>query len=257
MELPEKLEPLRLGNLRIVRRLAKRSVGVEALHRQHRVVRRLAHLDHAAEFARLAKRCLPTVVKRIVFGHLLEIVRRALGGFLRLDEYVDRLSGEVIGQASGLVFWVGSELLFEDAQLSAGGEGDPIDFISGQLRLRIERPQRLDFVSKKLEAHRPRAGQWKDVEDAAAQGDLPLLANLRLRFVALVLEPFDQVEWVDPVAQYETAEPLFQLVRSEGALQQADAVGHDDRADAIGVLALGQVNERLQPLAQYIGVRQF
>ena len=72
--------------------------------------------------------------------------------------------------------------------------------------------------------------------------------------VALVLEPFDQVERVDPVAQYETAEPFFQLFWGEGALQQADAVGYDDGADAIGVLALGQVNERLQPLGRGLTV---
>ena len=115
--------------------------------------------------------------------------------------------------------------------------------------MRVERPQRLDLVPEKLKAHRPGAGQREHVEDATAQGDLALLTDLRFRLVALILKPLDEVERINPVAQHESAKPLFQLGRGEGALQEADAVGDDHRGGTRGLRTLGQVDERLQPLA--------
>ena len=256
MKLTKKLATLCLGDLWIISRLAKRPVRVEALYPQQAVFARLAQLDHRAVGARLAKRDLPRVMKRIALRHLREIVGCSLSELLRLNEDVNRFAGQVPGQSVGRVFCVVSKLLFEDAQLAAGREGDLFDFVARELRVRIERPQRLNLVPEKLEAHRPGAGQRKHIEDAAAQGDLALLTDLRLRLVALILKPLDEVKWIDPVAQYETAKPLFQLGRREGALQEADAVGDDHRTGASGLWALGQVDERLQPLAQHVGMRQ-
>ncbi len=84
------------------------------------------------------------------------------------------------------------------------GNGSSVFPVSGSNRV-----MRLDLVAEKLEAHRPWAGQREDVEDAAAQGELPLLADLRLRLVALILEPLNEVERVDALAKLEAAEPVF------------------------------------------------
>ena len=255
MQLVEKLPPLRVGNLRVARRFAKRPVRVERLERRLGFVAGFANLDDCAAFARLAKRGFPVIVKQVAAGYLPEVIGDALGDVVRLDQQAKRITGEVVAEPAGGVARVGVELLLEDAKLAAGRDRGALDLLAVNLRLRIEGSQRLDFVAEKLEAHRPWAGQREDVEDAAAQGELPLLADLRLRLVALVLEPLNEVERVDALAKLEAAEPVFQLGRGEGPLQQGDGGGDDDRADG-GLLALGQVDERLEPFAQHVGVRQ-
>jgi len=238
MQLVEKLPPLRVGNLRVARRLAKRPVRVERLERRLGFVAGFANLDDCAAFARLAKRGFPVVVKQVAAGYLPEVIGDTLGDVVRLDQQAKRITGEVVAEPAGGVARVGAELLFEDAEFAAGRDRCAVDLLAVNLRLRIEGSQRLDFVAEKLEAHRPWAGQREDVEDAAAQGELPLLADLRLRLVALVLEPLNEVERVDALAKLEAAEPVFQLGRGEGPLQQGDGGGDDDRADG-GLLALG------------------
>ena len=93
VELAKKLATLRLGDLRIIGRLAKRPVCVEALYRQKAVVARLSHLDHRAVVSRLAKRDLPSVMKRIALRHLLEVVGRTLSDLLWLNKNVNRFAG--------------------------------------------------------------------------------------------------------------------------------------------------------------------
>ena len=260
MQLVEKLAALGVGNLRVTRRLAERPVRVEPLERRLGFFAGFANLDDAAELTRLAKRGFPVVVKQVAAWHLPEVVGHAPGNLLRIDQQKDRVTGEVVAQPPGGVVGVGAELLLEDAELAAGRDRGPVDLLAGKLGLRIEGAQRLEFVAEKLEAHRPGAGQWEDIEDAAAQRDLPLLADLRLRLVALVLEPLDEVERVDAVAKLEAAKPVFQFGRGEGPLQQPDTGGDDDRAGRGGVCAglsaLGQVDEGLEPFAQHVGVRQ-
>ena len=100
-------------------------------------------------------------------------------------------------------------MLLKDAKLTSGRDRGTVDLLAGNLRLRIEGAQRLDFITEKLEAYRPRTGQREDVENTAAQRDLPLLADLRLRLVALILEPLDEVQWINALSNLEVAEPIF------------------------------------------------
>ena len=51
----------------------------------------------------------------------------------------------------------------QDAEFAAGRDRGAVDLLSGNLCLRIEGAQRLDFIAKKLETHRPRAGKREDV----------------------------------------------------------------------------------------------
>ena len=89
--------------------------------------------------------------------------------------------------------------LFEQPQFSGRGQDGGGDFLARYLSERVEIAQRFNFVPEKLQADRPGTGGRIDVEDAAPQGDLAFVGHLHFRFVALVLEPFHEVQRVSTV----------------------------------------------------------
>ena len=111
-----------------------------------------------------------------------------------------------------------SDQPFEHPEFAGGRQRDGRHFFARHLRLGIEVAQGLEFIAEELKPDRPRAGQWEDIENAAALRDLAFLCDLRLRFVGLLFEPFDQVQRVKPVAALKPAGALAQLHGREGAL---------------------------------------
>src|SRR5581483_7461240 len=63
----------------------------------------------------------------------------------------------------------------KDSQLAAGRECDGIDLLAGNLRERIEMTQRLEFIAKKFQPHRPGTGHRINIQNAAAQREFALL----------------------------------------------------------------------------------
>jgi len=121
-------------------------------------------------------------------------------------------------------------------------------------------PERLEFVAEKFEPHRPGTGERPDVENAAAQGDFALLRDLRFRFIALLFEPFDQVERIDFIAADQRARAVFQIIRSKSFLQKRGDAGDDDcglwtpafaslRRGRLDCEFPGQRDERLEAVA--------
>ena len=123
----------------------------------------------------------------------------------------------------------------EEAQLPGGRNRDRRNLLPRNLGQRIKLPQRLQLVAKELQAHRPGAGERIDIENAAAQGDLPFLGHLRLRFITLLFEPLDQVQRIDAVAARERAGALANRPGRKRALEQGDDAGDDEG----GVMACG------------------
>ena len=117
------------------------------------------------------------------------------------------------------------KVLFQKSQLTAGRQGDAQDFFARNLRERIEMAQGFQFVTKKFEPHRPRAGKRPDIEDAAAQGDFAFLRDLGFRFAAVLFQPFDQVERIDFIAAGERARVVAQHFGREGFLQKRGDTG--------------------------------
>jgi hypothetical protein len=87
-------------------------------------------------------------------------------------------------------------------------------------------PQRFQFIAEKFQPHRPGARQRVNVQDAAAQGHLALLRHLRFRLITLFLEPFHQVQRLNPVAAMQRAHPRLRFRRGKGALQQRRHARH-------------------------------
>ena len=122
----------------------------------------------------------------------------------------------------------GLKVLFQHSQFSCRRQVDVQDFFARNLRERIEMAQGFKFVAKEFKPHRPRAGERPNIENAAAQGDVTFLRDLRLRFVGLLFKPFDQVEGIDLVASRKRTDTLVKLIASEGALEEGSHAGYDE-----------------------------
>ena len=104
-----------------------------------------------------------------------------------------------------------------------------MDCLSGNLRNGIEMTQRIQLVPEKLQARRPRTRKRENIEDAAPQGDFAFVIDLRLRLVAQVLQPFHQIERVDPIPWLQSANPRSQHLGRKRALQKGRHVRDDHR----------------------------
>src|SRR5690348_3942398 len=81
-------------------------------------------------------------------------------------------------------------------------------------------PQGLQFISEKLHSHRPWACDGIDIKNSTAQCYLSLLCDLRLRFVALRLKPFHEIERINSLAACECARAFRDGLPRKRALQQ-------------------------------------
>ena len=181
----------------------------------------------------------PRMVERITFRDLFQVLPRMIGKRLRFAEKHDGFGRQIIKQHGEVRFTRQSTFsfghsafriphsAFQQSQLAAGREDDRFDFFTRDLREGIEVAQRLQFIPEEFQPHRPRAGERENVHDAAAQGQFALLRDLRLRLIALVFEPFDQVQRRQPVAAPQRAGIAAKCVRWKRALEhRRDARDH-------------------------------
>lgn len=141
----------------------------------------------------------------------------------------------------------------EEAEFAGGRDDDLADDLAGDLGLGIELAEGFEFIAEELEPDGPWGGEGPDVDDAASPGQFALSGDLGLGFVALFLEPFDEVERVERVASAEGAGAFAQVLAGEGALEEGDD-GSDD--DAWTVLRGGQADEGLEAFRDDVGVGQ-
>ncbi len=145
-----------------------------------------------------------------------------------LAQKKNRLARQIVEQRSkfhDLGLWtLGFGL--QNSQFARRRQRQVGNFTARNLCERIELAQRFQFVAEKFQPHGPRTRRWKNVHDAAAQRDLALLRDLRLRLVALRFEPFDQIERRDFVAARKGARAVFQIGRRKGFLQQRGHARH-------------------------------
>ena len=146
-------------------------------------------------------------------------------------------------------------LLLQQPQFAPGRDRDGPDFLPRHLRDRIEEPKRLQLVPEKLQPHRPRAGQWPKIHNAAAHGNVPLLRHLDFRLVGLFLQPFDQVERVPRLPAPHHAQAPLKVLAPHRLLQQRRHAAHHQRTRSPPA-RLRQRHQRRQPFADDIRVRQ-
>ncbi len=117
---------------------------------------------------------------------------------------------------------------FQDSNFAGGGDGYFGNGFARNLGERVDLAERFQFIAKKFQAHRPRAGRRKQIHDAAAQGDFTFLRDLRFRFVPLLFQPFNQIERRNFIAALQMTGAIYQIVRGKGFLQQRGNVGDDE-----------------------------
>ena len=112
----------------------------------------------------------------------------------------------------------GGSAFLKPAQFACRRHKDGKNFLAGDLGHRIEKAQGFQFVAEELKAHRPGAGEWIQIENAAAQSQLAFLGYLGLRLVTLLLKPFNQVKRIDLIAPRKRAGAGSESVARECAL---------------------------------------
>ena len=109
----------------------------------------------------------------------------------------------------------------------AGRNGDARNFFTRNLCERIKVAERFQFVAEKFQPRGPWTGQRPDIQNAAAQGDFALLRDLRFGFVALFLEPFDQIQRIDFVTALQRARALLNFTGWKSFLEQGGDAGNN------------------------------
>ena len=185
MQLLKKFAALRLGNLRFRRAFRQRTKCVEGFKLQSS----LANLRFFRKFndgvtatIQLNQKVRPRNKKRIALGNLLFIAIRMDGERIGTAQKKNSFARQIIEQRGQ---WFLILPLLQDAQLAGRRQSYTRNFPAGDLRERIKFAQRFQFITKKIQSHRPRTGRRKNVHDAAAQGDFTALRNLRLRLITL------------------------------------------------------------------------
>ena len=122
------------------------------------------------------------------------------------------------------------------------------------MRKGIKVPQRGQFVAEEFQADGKAAGQGPHVHNAAAQGKVAFLRHLRFGFIALRLQPFDQIQRVGLIALLQAAGAALQFRGRQRLFQQRGNAGHDQ--PGLGNRIGGQRHQRFQPVADHINMRQ-
>src|ERR1035441_4316859 len=215
--------------------------------------------DHPA-LRSLLLECFPRDEESVPFGHLPVILIGPLGQYLRFAQQENRFRRQIVEQCPQTLdfgLWTLDSGLLQESQLPSRRNRDARNLLPRNLGQRVELPQRFQFVAEELHSHRPGIGERIDVENAAAQGDLPFLSHLRLRLVALVFQPFYQIQRINAVAARESAGAFADRPRGKRALQQRHyARDNDFGLWALGFGLLSECDERFQALADDVRVRQ-
>src|SRR4051812_13647416 len=93
----------------------------------------------------------------------------------------------------------------EQSQFPGWRKRNRLDGFFGNLADWIKVAKRLQFISKKFQAHGPWTAQRKNIQNAAAQRDFSFLIHLRFRFVAGLFQPLDEIERIDAFTSSQAA----------------------------------------------------
>lgn len=117
---------------------------------------------------------------------------------------------------------------FRQGHLACGGDGDRLHVFNGTLRKRVVGAHGVDFIIKKLDAHRVFRGDWKHVKIPAAQANLPLrLTNLHA-LIARINQPFEQRLRLDHLSCADLCRHRAKRPRRGKALQQRGCGNGDE-----------------------------
>ena len=181
------------------------------------------HAGHAAR-GYVLPQLLPRHQQGVVGGNLLLITPGLGRQQVRLAPKKQGFPRQVFQQAAGL----NSLFLLEQSNFPGRRDGNLPNLLPRHLGDGIKMAQRLQFVAKKFQSHRPRTGQRPDIHDPSAHGQVPLLSHLRLRFVRLLFKPFDQIQRVQRFPPAQLAHPLLEFGGRQGLLQQRGDIGHQN-----------------------------
>ena len=183
--------------------------------------------------SQLLQKILPAQAERIILCQQLRIVPGLLGDRGRFTEQKQAFWRQVIEQGSqpsspGAPLLSERDEFLEQPNFATRRDGHLRDRLFGNLGDGIERAERFQFVAEKLQADRPRRREGKNIQNAAAQRDVSFLADPRFRLVALLLQPFHEIQWIDLKAGAKAARHLSQPLGAEAALEQGHDTGHDE-----------------------------
>ncbi len=203
-------------------------------------------------------------------GDVLPLVVQRRGDLLVGDQHDDRVVGHQVEEATEAVDrqQVGDvEVLVAAGGLLALGpaqrRGDlrRLAVLGGQLRRRRdldplelaertlgedrERTDRLDLDVEQVDADRVVLGRREDVEDPAADRELPAVADLVDALVAAADQVLGAVVEVEQLADLQQ-EPVGTQLRVGHRLRQCDRRGDDDRGLLVRTVALGVGEQRVE-----------
>ena len=246
MQLVEEFTALRLGDLRIGRAFAERAKGIQTFKLRKAEgggwngsadSNALRELDRRQVTpAQFGEKVRPGNEKRIVWGNLLRIFIGPGSKLFRFAEQKNGVRWQVIEQRSQirLGFFIPQSALrrphfLQNSQLATGWQDDGGGFLARNFVKGSKWRRDSSSLPKNSNrtGHGPVSG--RDVKNAAAEGNFPLLRNLGLRFVSLCFEPLDQLERIDLIAALKPTGVFFQVRRGKGLLQQGGGACHNDR----------------------------
>ena len=199
----------------------------------------------------------PRLMEGIAFAHLVGMVLRLEGQGLGSAQDDHRIGSPMRVEGDHRRGRrLGTRLGPQQTQLAGRRNHTGIDGLEPGLTLRVEFAQRFQLVTEELQPDRPRPGEGPEIHDAATPGQLALVGDLGLRFVALRFEPFDEIQRVDGVAPTQRPGPGFEVGRSEGPLLDGGHRGHHEPAHPRNPGLRSQGDQGLEALTDDVGVRQ-
>jgi hypothetical protein len=246
----EELAALGFGDLRVGEGGADGAVGIEARETGRGGIGEVGieafRETESAQAATggLGKDVIPIDGKSVAGWHLLAVAEGLVEEGVRFGEEEEGVLGEEVEEGTefgfgvrsgggGVVVGWGASGGLEKAEFAGRWDDDFGNGLAGDLGLGVEFAERFEVIAEELQSDWPRRRERPEVDDAAAPREFAFAGDLGLGFVALFLEPFDEVEWVEGVAAAKGAGAGPEIVAGEGPLEQGDDGGDDD-AWAIG-----------------------
>src|SRR5215831_862186 len=122
----------------------------------------------------------------------------------------------------------------------------------GCLSVDVELAQRIDFIAEEFQTERQGCLPRIDIENAAANGELPSSRNLGNTLVTASRELVEKFIHVDVCAAPQLHGGRLERARTRGRLIETCPCGHDDTR-AVGAL---EFHEQRQPFGRNLGIGQ-
>ena len=255
--------PLLLGHLR---RWQGRSDGTESVERFEAQLHRITPafwggiLDPNPRGSRRLNpqlQCLPRFVEGIPLADLTGVVVGLESQRLRSAQHHQSIRAPMrIERGHRRSRCLGPRLGSQQTQLARRRNHTRFDGIESGLAMGIEFPQRFELIPKELKSDGPWPMEGPQIHDATTPRQLALVGHLGLRFVALRLEPFDEVERIDCFSPTNGPGPGIQIGRSERALLDGRHGGDHELAHPRCRARHPQGNEGLQAFTDDVRMGQ-